>query len=321
MVDPQPHRQPLGVTMGKRRAAFALLFGVLAAIVTAITPLPLCAADSPGSTPGVFAVSPQYDTTHVYVPAEDFEQFVASIVATFGGRALPAGVVTVTPEPSKAKSQLVLTPAGTISAFGYETPIPYPFGAERMGYLLDDFDKGVRAAQKDGADLIVRPFPDPLGRDAIVQWPGGVTMQLYWHTTAPNYPALSTVPESRVYVAPSRANEFVRDYLAFSNGTIVDDKHHAPGVEIGRPNASYRRIRITSQFGRLTVLVTDGVLPYPFGRELAGYEVPDLLATLQKAKAASVVVLVEPYVADGRRAAIVQFPGGYIAEIHETVPR
>ena len=27
-------------------------------------------------------------------------------------------------------------------------------------------------------------------------------------------------------------------------------------------------------------------------------------------------MLVEPYKADGREAAIVQFPGGYIAEIH-----
>jgi hypothetical protein len=27
-------------------------------------------------------------------------------------------------------------------------------------------------------------------------------------------------------------------------------------------------------------------------------------------------VLVEPYTSDGRAAALVQFPGGYIAEIH-----
>jgi hypothetical protein len=28
-------------------------------------------------------------------------------------------------------------------------------------------------------------------------------------------------------------------------------------------------------------------------------------------------VLVEPYASDGRNAAMVQFPGGYIAEIHD----
>jgi len=69
------------------------------------------------------------------------------------------------------------------------------------------------------------------------------------------------------------------------------------------------------------VLVTDGHLPYPFGRELTGYEVKDLNATLTKAKAAGVTVLVEPFASDHRQAAIVQFPGGYIAEIHAAMSR
>jgi predicted enzyme related to lactoylglutathione lyase len=62
--------------------------------------------------------------------------------------------------------------------------------------------------------------------------------------------------------------------------------------------------------------VTDGHLPFPYGRELTGYEVSDLTATLAKAKAAGVAVLVQPFEANGRDAAMVQFPGGYIAEIH-----
>jgi predicted enzyme related to lactoylglutathione lyase len=49
---------------------------------------------------------------------------------------------------------------------------------------------------------------------------------------------------------------------------------------------------------------------------MMGYEVSDLAATLTKAKAAGVQVLVPPYTADKRAAALVQFPGGYIAEIH-----
>jgi hypothetical protein len=40
------------------------------------------------------------------------------------------------------------------------------------------------------------------------------------------------------------------------------------------------------------------------------------VATLGKAKTAGATVLVGPYTASGRDAAIVQFPGGYIAEIH-----
>src|SRR6266705_3003301 len=262
------------------------------------------------------AVGPQYDTTHVYVAPEDFDRFVASLLSTFGGSAAKQGVFTVTPTPSLTMSQLVLTPVGTLSVFGFKTPVPYPFGVERTGYLVTDIDAAVQAARSDGADVLVGTFNDPIGRDVIVQWPGGVNMQLYWHTTPPSYPALQTIPENRVYVSPNRAAAFVRSFLAFSNGKVISDNVRAPGVEIGRPPDTYRRVRIHSTFGLLTVLVTDGRLPYPYGREMTGYEVSNLRDTLAKAKSAGVVTLVEPYAADQRTAAIVQFPGGYIAEIH-----
>ena len=32
-----------------------------------------------------FAVAPQYDTAHVYVAPQDFDRFVTSLLATFGG--------------------------------------------------------------------------------------------------------------------------------------------------------------------------------------------------------------------------------------------
>ena len=141
-------------------------------------------------------------------------------------------------------------------------------------------------------------------------------MQIYTHSTPPSYKALETVPENRVYVSADRADSFAKSFLAFSHGKTVSDDAQAPGLEIGRPQTTYRRIRIESTFGKLTVLVTDGQLPYPYGREVAGYEVADLADTLTKAKGAGVTVLVAPYQADQREAAIVQFPGGYIAEIH-----
>src|SRR5438309_1503318 len=156
------------------------------------------------------AVSPQYDTTHVYVAPEEFDRFVASLIATFGGTTTKQGVFTVTPTPSSTMSQLVLTPVGSISVFGFKTPIPYPFG-----------------------------------------------------------------------------------------------------IEIGRPSDTYRRIRIQSKFGLLTVHVTDGHLPFPYGRELTGYELSDLADTLAKAKTAGAAVIAGPYAADHRNAAMVQFPGGY----------
>ena len=262
------------------------------------------------------AVGPQYDTTHVYVAPEDFDRFVASLLATFGGTTTKQGVFTVTPTRSSTMSQLVLTPVGTISVFGFKTPTPYPFGLERTGYLVVDMDEAIRDARATGADVIVAPFDDPIGQDAIIQWPGGVNTQLYWHTTAPSYEPLRTIPENRVYLSPDRVDAFVRCFLAFSHGNVVSDDVRAPGIEVGRPAETYRRVRIESKFGKLTALVTDGHLPYPYGREMTGYEVTDLTETLAKAKAAGVTILVSPYQAKERDAAVVQFPGGYIAEIH-----
>jgi predicted enzyme related to lactoylglutathione lyase len=267
------------------------------------------------------AVGPQYDTTHIYVAPEDFDRFVASLLATFGGTTSKQGVFTVTPTQSSTMSQLVLTPVGTVSVFGFKTPIPYPFGLERTGYLVTDMDAAVRAAKATGADVFVAPFKDPIGRDAIIQWPGGVNTQLYWHTTASSYTPLQTIPENRVYVSPDRVDAFVRSFRAFSHGTVVSDDARAPGVEIGRPAETYRRVRIESKFGKLTALVTDGHLPYPYGRETTGYEVTDLAGTLAKAKEAGVEVLVPPYKTDERDAVVVRFPGGYVAEIHSVTKK
>src|SRR2546429_9954113 len=100
---------------------------------------------------------------------------------------------------------MVFTPVGTLSVFGFTTPVPYPFGSERTGYLVTDLDAAVRAARASGADGIVAPFTDPIGRDAIGQRPGGGNMQLYWHTTAPHYAKLQTIPENPLYGSPDRA--------------------------------------------------------------------------------------------------------------------
>ena len=274
----------------------------------------LAGAPAVAQTPKV-AVGPQYDTAHVYVAPGDMQRFTAAFAATFGGHASKPAVLTVTPTPSSTQWQAVQTPAGTISVFGFTTGVPYPFGAERTGYLVQDMDVAIAAAKAAGADVLVAPFPDPIGKDAVIQWPGGVNMQLYVHNTPPSYPALQTVPENRIYVSPGRADAFVAAFLAFSQGRVAQDDASVPGVEIGRPGA-FREIRLASDFGKLTVLVTDGHLPFPYGRETTGYEVADLAATLAKAKAVGVTVLAGPTASRGRNAAIVEFPGGYVAEIH-----
>lgn len=268
-----------------------------------------------GGTPEI-AVAPQYDTTHVYVAPPDVDRFVAAFLGTFGGKSTKQVIVTVTPTASTTSSQLLQTPVGTVSLFGFTTPVPYPFGAERTGYLVTDLDKAVQAARETGADVLVEHFSDPIGLDAIIQWPGGVNTQLYWHTQTPSYAPFQTIPENRVYVSAIRVDAFVHSFLSFSHGKIASDDLHAPGIEIGRPGDTYRRIRIESAFGKLSVFVTDGHLPFPYGRELTGYEVADLQQALSKAESLGVTVLVKPFTSDGRTSAMVQFPGGYIAEVH-----
>ncbi|KAA0999295.1 glyoxalase [Paraburkholderia panacisoli] len=301
--------------MGNLRSLAATALAVICLAASSVASATPPRIPQPVAKPQL-AVGPQYDTTHVYVAPEDFDRFTDSFVATFGGHKSQQGVFQVTPTPSQTMSQLVFTPVGTISVFGFKTPVPYPFGNERTGYLVTDMDAAMKSAKAHGADIKVATFPDPIGRDAIIEWPGGVDMQLYWHNQAPNYVPLQTVPENRVYVSSKRADALIHDFVAFSHGKVVADDRKAPGVEIGRPGDTYRRVRIDSGFGRMTVLATDGHLPWPFGREMTGYEVTNLADTLQKAQAAGVTVLVPPFTSDKREAALVQFPGGYIAEIH-----
>jgi len=263
-----------------------------------------------------YSVGPQYDTTHVYVPEAEFDRFVTSFVATFGGTTSKQGEFQVTPTQSLTKSQLALTPAGTVSVFGFKTPIPYPFGDERTGYLVTDIDAAVASAVRYGAVRRIATFPDPIGRDSVIQWPGGVNMQIYWHTTKPNYAPLASVPENRIYLTADAADHFIRAWTGFAHGKIVSDNRAATGIEVGQAGKTIRRVAIESGYGKMVVYVTDGQLPWPYGRDMTGYAVNDLAATLAKATAAGVETIVAPLSVGARQTAIVRFPGGYIAEIH-----
>jgi hypothetical protein len=300
------------------RARGRRLLSVAGLLIVGLQPI-AADAQSVSRASAPIGVAPQYDTTHVYVAAGDLDVFVRSFLAVFGGRAAGRSTVNVTPVPSSADSEPVMTPEGSISVFAFHTPVPYPFGEERTGYLVTDMDLAISAARADGAEVVVEPFTDPIGRDAIIQWPGGVKMQLYWHFKAPNSPPLETIPENRVYVSQDQADNFVRSFVTFAQGRVVADDKRADGAEIGRPGNLLRRIRISSIFGNMLVWVTDGHLPYPFGREITGYELQDLTAALERAKAAGVAVLFGPYTEGDRKTAVVQFPGGYIAEIHSSI--
>jgi predicted enzyme related to lactoylglutathione lyase len=301
----------------------AVSFGwtsVLASLL--LFPLVLSASGdktAPARGTGV-AVGPQYDSTHVYVAAGDLDAFVSSFAATFGGQPSKRSVTSVLPVPSSTEFQFVSTPVGMLSVFAYQTPIPFPFGQERTGYLVTDMNQAIKDARAAGAEVIVEPFKDPIGIDAVIQWPGAVKMQLYWHFAAPQYTPLETIPDNRVYISRDRADNFVNGFVRFAHGKVIGDDKDADAGEIGRPGRTYRRIRIASLFGNMQVMVTDGHLPYPFGHEVTGYEVHDLSATLGKAKTAGVKILSPPYAMKDRTTAILEFPGGYIAEVHSVIP-
>jgi hypothetical protein len=240
-----------------RTCALFLAAGALA-LLADVQPLSAQAAESAPETPGP-AVGAQYDGAHVYLAPADLNAFAKSFVATFGGEAAAPAPTTVTPTPSGAMFAPLRTPAGPLSVLAFTTPVPYPFGSERVGYLVKDLDAAVAAAVAAGAGVVVAPFADPIGRDAIVEWPGGAIMQLYWHNVPSSLPPLATVPEQRVYVPREQAEAFVTSFLQFSKGVIVSDEPAAPGVEIGRPGETFRRVRIASDFGRLAAFVTDAI--------------------------------------------------------------
>jgi predicted enzyme related to lactoylglutathione lyase len=305
---------------------FLAMTSVAVLLIVGSAHLSLLPATAPAVSQGIaatpnVAVGPQYDSTHVYVAAGDLDAFISSVVATFGGQPSKLSVTNILPVPSSTEFQYLWTSVGTLSVFAFQTPIPFPFGEERTGYLVTDMDQAIKAARSAGAEVIVEPWKDPIGMDAIIQWPGGLKMQLYWHFTPPKYAPLETIPDNRVYVSRDQADNFVNDFVRFAHGKVIADEPHADAGEIGRPGETYRRIRITSLFGNMQVLVTDGHLPYPFGHEITGYQVQNLAATLQKAKAAGVKVLSAPYKTNDRTTAIVEFPGGYIAELHSLASR
>jgi len=302
--------------MRYRRRILAMILIYVSGGWIALPPCAAFARSASGAATGGVAVGAQYDTTHVYVAPDDLDAFVASFTATFGGKPSARIVTNVLPVPSQTQFRFIATPVGTLSTFAFLTPIPYPFGQERTGYLVNDMDRALAAAQHAGAEIIVEKFKDPIGVDAVIQWPGGIKMQLYWHTDAPNYAPLESIPDNRIYESRDAASAFVNDFVRFSHGRIVSDNPRADAIEIGRPNESFRRLRIESVFGKMQVLVTDGHLPYPFGHEITGYAVSDVAATLNKARASGAKVLYGPVLGDDRTSAMIKFPGDYIAEVH-----
>ena len=94
----------------------------------------------------------------------------------------------------------------------------------------------------------------------VARWRGYATLLAHYRAFVSSF---KTIPENRVYVSPERTAQFVKSFLDFSHGQLVSDVDPAPGIEIGRHSETFRRIRIKSGFGLLTVFVTDGTFRIP----------------------------------------------------------
>lgn len=308
-------------TLPSRLAAAAVVVFLLA---VAAFGLPGFARTRPAaaeaSNAGAVSLGPQYVAQHVYLAPDQIVPFTRSFVATFGGSATDVQEISITPTPSRNLWSLVTAPNALLSVFGFTTPVPYPFGAERTGYGVSDVGGAVRAARRSGAFALIEPFQDAVGPQAVMQFPGGVNTQIYYGVNFP-FPPRAAYADNRIYLPADTVDAFLRSYLRFSGAHVVRDDRHADGGRIGKPGTTYRSVYLDSAFGPTVVIGSDNHLPYPFGREVLGLPVDDLPATLTAATTHGATVLWGPYRGGGRVSAILKFPGDALFEVHEVVGR
>jgi hypothetical protein len=138
--------------MGNGKRACAARFSG-AAVLGALLSLPFAGSAARGQAKpprdaGV-GVGPQYDSTHVYVAPGDLDAFVNSFAATFGGQPSKRIVTNILPVVGSTEFQYLWTPVGTLSIFAFQTPIPFPFGQERTGYLVTDMVQAISVRARD----------------------------------------------------------------------------------------------------------------------------------------------------------------------------
>ncbi|MBC3843148.1 hypothetical protein GXW82_31985 [Streptacidiphilus sp. 4-A2] len=146
------------------------------------------------------ALGPQYSAFHVYVTPGQLAAFAKSWVGTFGGSYVKPFTTQLTPTAGSALATQVFSPVALLSVFDFTTPVPYPFGQERTGWGVANTDAATRQARSDGAASLVATFPDPIGRDSVIQFPGGIDTQL-WHETTLS-PNPSTPSSSPIWPSP-----------------------------------------------------------------------------------------------------------------------
>ncbi len=102
-------------------------------------------------------------------------------------------------------------------------------------------DKAVAAAVKHGAVRVITTFPDPIGRDVVVQWPAASTCSSIGTPPSRVYAPLANVPENRVYLTADAAGAFLKSWGGYAHARVLSDDKAADGVDIGQPGKTYRR--------------------------------------------------------------------------------
>jgi hypothetical protein len=129
-------------------------------------------------------------------------------------------------------------------------------------------------------------------------------------------PVVSVGPQydtAHVYVASQHIDAFVDSFIATFGGQASQRAVFTVTPTPSKTASQY----VQTPVGMLSVFAFQSPIPYPFGREMTGYQVADLNETLAKAQGVGVKTLSPVNRTVEGRTAMVEFPGGYVAEIHE----
>ncbi|QNT78316.1 glyoxalase [Entomobacter blattae] len=268
---------------------------------------------SPSSNHGYLVEGQQNGFPHVYLKKGTLDAFTKSFVSTFGGTIQEGGTVQITPTKSSVQLAFIFSPVGSLSVFDFATALPAPFGQERTGFMVSDLQQALLTARQLGAKALIETFGDAIGNDAVIIWPNGVQMQLFQFFKPSQYAPLQTVPENRLYIPLEGADEFIRQFSIFSGSALIEDAI-MPAGQNPISDGAVRNVLLVSStsFGNTRIFITNGHLNYPFGRETFGYKTENLWDTLTKAVKAGA----DPLYSNNTDSTILQFPGGYIAELH-----
>ncbi|MCU1719535.1 hypothetical protein [Pseudomonas sp. 5P_3.1_Bac2] len=274
------------------------------------------------TTPVIVGDGPQYALPHVFMYPDQLPVFIDKFLAVFGGTADPISDVNLAAVPATMQFTDLQTSVGAISAQAYkDNAAPFPMGKEAVGFGVADMDTAVQVAQAAGAKIL-RRWTVFGNQEAMIEWPGGVRIQFYAYAgEVPVIEIKESTSNTRYYLEPDAAAQFVGTFVAATGGTVLSDAYY-PSEEIGIAGTMFRRAQLSSSLGLVNVIELTrelrDQLRYPHSEIKTDFVVADLNAVVAKAREADVDVLVRPEYSDpNSRRAVLRFPGEYVIEIRQ----